>query len=178
MVLRLFSSMRGTRSDSFVANGSQHISSANTPTLVFPTELVQLPCIIQFLQSSWSNTITSIAAPRPRRFSQRTMIGPQTVLQFVVDKDALPSEWPKMVREFWLAHRMILRNHESWDQYTGKETSTPARNMFGLPFPSTTHSRVWIDRHHILASQQVAGLETPTRHVTSQSQCKLSWDWQ
>lgn len=134
MVLRLFSSIRGTRSDSFVANGSQHISSANTPTLVFPTELVQLPCIIQFLQSSWSNTITSIAAPRPRRFSQRTMIGPQTVLQFVVDKDALPSEWPKMVREFWLAHRMILRNHKSWDQYTGKEYVWTAVS-FNYTFP-------------------------------------------
>jgi hypothetical protein len=61
-------------------------------------------------------------------------IGPQAMLQLVIDQNSLPSGWPAALRAFFGNSSVILTNHESWDQYTGKEYSWTAVS-YNYTFP-------------------------------------------
>jgi hypothetical protein len=128
----------GTRSNSFVAEWIPtyllgRYANLGLPNRVGSTALYYTVSPEFMVQYDHFDNGTKTAAIFSTH-DEALRIGPQTVLQFVVDKDALPSEWPRMVREFLGSSSLILTNHESWDQYTGKEYAWTAIS-FNYTFP-------------------------------------------
>jgi hypothetical protein len=55
--------------------------------------------------------------------SESLRVGPQINLQFLFDSTKIPADWPDVVRYFLAGATTSITNHESWDEYSGREYS-------------------------------------------------------
>jgi len=101
--------------------------------------------------------------------NQALRVGPEVVLQFNIEKDALPTSVPKLLREFLGNTSALITNHESWDTYTGKEYSWTAISV-SYTFPGYNNG----PSHLGVSTSYGFGNSEATGNVTRQAKLGLA----
>jgi hypothetical protein len=88
-------------------------------------------------------------------------IGPQIVVQLNVDESALPPGWPQSLRDFLGNTSALITNHESWDQYTGKEYSWTAVSLsYTFPGQNNEPSHLGVTASYGYGNSEATGNKT------------------
>jgi hypothetical protein len=75
--------------------------------------------MVQYDRLYSGTTSASIFSTR----NESLRIGPQASLLLVLDPNKIPMAWPDIVREFLKGASTTITNHESWDEYSGRQFS-------------------------------------------------------
>jgi len=155
----------GTRSNSFVAEWiPQYVTSIDYLSLGLPVRVGPPPSPLWYSFSPELMVQYDRFDSGPKTAAifasgiDALRVGPQMTLRFAVEEENLPAAWDPRFRSFLANSSVSITNHESWEQYTGKQYAwTAAVYSYTFPGANKQSSHIGLSASYGFGSSESSG---------------------